>query len=855
MRLGTLILLCWRGAGRPRLREPGGTLAGIMSIALGVSVFLAVTIANRSAVGSFRNAFGMVAGRADLEIRGRIPEEILPNVMALRGVRGATPLVEAVVTLPEYPGESLRLEGIDPFTAPGLLGFEPPATGKDSSSDLAEWLSGNDLLAVSPSFLAQHNQQAGNWIRVQGPGAPRRMRLTTISDSQGVGAAHVAATDIAAAQEWVGKPQELSAILIRLDPLADRETMRARLRTIVPGDASVEPPARRTGRVESMIAAFRLNLTALSLVSLLVGMYFVGNAALASVVRQRVSLGILRAVGTGRREIMALVLAEASLTGIAGAAVGVLLSRPLAGIMAAPVARTVSALYLPVDAQGGWPTMSEALAGAAAGLTAALFAAWIPARQAARMDPTRILHPGSAPEIFRVRAGLLAGWGVGLLGLAFLASLAALNGFSSLYGFAAAFLVLAGGSLLVPSVMEGLAGVCRRLPLHGSAGALIRLSLGQSLRAMHRTAPTAAALAAAAAMTVGIGVMIHSFRGSVVDWVGKTLAADLFIAPAANELVGLEHTLPPTAEAWWIQRPEVESVGTFRELEARTTKGEPVTLGLVAGPARGTVDFLHGDSEKKSATLGRGGCTALSESLARRLGLGPGDDLILEGPTGAVRLRILDLYRDYTRDRGIAMVGASSFRKSWKVPGEHSLAVKFRADADANQREGARREFLRDFGGKEAFACYANAALRERILAIFDQTFAITAILRSIAVAVAVGGVLLTLGILVLERTRDLGVLRAIGAAPRQVSQLMLVEAGFLGLVASGVGLLSGIGLALVLTFVINRVFFGWTIDLSFPWWELGALPLWMIATALVAGVIPAQRASAVKPAAALRME
>jgi putative ABC transport system permease protein len=122
-------------------------------------------------------------------------------------------------------------------------------------------------------------------------------------------------------------------------------------------------------------------------------------------------------------------------------------------------------------------------------------------------------------------------------------------------------------------------------------------------------------------------------------------------------------------------------------------------------------------------------------------------------------------------------------------------------------------------------------------------------------VAVAVGGVLLALGILVLGRTRDLGVLRSIGASRSQVSLLMLVEAGFLGLIASGVGLISGIGLALVLTFVINRVFFGWTIDLSIPWWELVALPFWMTATALVAGVFPALRASEVLPAEALRME
>jgi hypothetical protein len=255
MKLGKLALLCWRGAVRPRLREPGATAAGILSIALGVSVFLAVTVANRSAVGSFRNAFGMVTGRADLEIRGHIPEEILPRVLTIQGVKGATPLVEAVLTIPEYPGESLRLEGIDPFTAPGLLGFEPPTGEAGSSPDLSDWLAGNNLLAVSPAFLKQHGLHDGSEISVQGPGAPRKTKLITISEAEGIVAANVAATDIATAQEWVGSTGTLSAILLRLDPTADRAAVAERIKGIVPGDVCVEPPARRTGRVESMIAA------------------------------------------------------------------------------------------------------------------------------------------------------------------------------------------------------------------------------------------------------------------------------------------------------------------------------------------------------------------------------------------------------------------------------------------------------------------------------------------------------------------------------------------------------------------------------------------------------------------------
>jgi putative ABC transport system permease protein len=138
---------------------------------------------------------------------------------------------------------------------------------------------------------------------------------------------------------------------------------------------------------------------------------------------------------------------------------------------------------------------------------------------------------------------------------------------------------------------------------------------------------------------------------------------------------------------------------------------------------------------------------------------------------------------------------------------------------------------------------------------IFNQTFAVTAVLRTISIAVAIGGVMLTLGILVLERTRDLGVLRSMGASTAQVARMMLAEAAIIGFLASLVGIASGSALALVLTWVINKAFFGWSIDLSYPWLELVLLPLWMTTAALVAGFFPALRAARIPPAAALRME
>ncbi len=854
--------LGWRASIRPLLQQPRASLLGILSVALGVSVFLAITIANRSAVESFHQAFSMVTGRADLEIRGRIPENIFPQVQGFSGIAGATPLVEAMVTLPSFPGESLHLVGIDPFTAGDLTNILPTQEEQKEgeSRGFESWLSGDSDIALPAEFLAAHGVGLGGSILLQGPGAPRKVAVRSLipSDHSTSGSGvRVAVMDIATAQEWVGNPGFLSAILIRLKSPDDKQRVLDGLRPLLPSDITIDPPARRTHQVDVMLAAFTLNLTALSLVSLMVGMFFVGNTAAASVVRRRVTLGILRAVGTGRGMILGMVFAEAATCGLIGSLFGVMLSPLLAGMLAAPVAQTVTALYLPVDAHGGWPTWVEMLAGIVAGVSASLVAAWIPARQAAAVDPTRVLHPGAAPEIFPMPAMRLAGGGLTLLVLAAGISWWTLAGGPAMLGFAAAFLVLAGFSLVVPLVTEAAAALVFSLKRYRffSGGVLLQIAVEQSKRSLHRTAPTIAALAAAAAMTVGISVMIHSFRGSVVTWAARTLTADLFIAPAANELLGLTHTLPEEAAAWWSARPSVAEVGTFREYESRTAAGEPVTLGVVSGPARGSIDFLHGEGTKKTALLQAGEGVALSESLGRRLNLGPGASLTLVGPKGGVTLPVLDLYRDYTRDRGIAMVGAPWFENFWGVKGVHSLAIEFRHGTSPEQMDRARAAFFSVFGGKEAFICYSNRALKARIVEIFNQTFAVTAVLKTISIVVAVGGVMLTLGILVMERARDLGVLRSMGASTGQVVVVMLTEAALIGLIASLVGMFSGAALSLVLTWVINKAFFGWSIDLAFPWKEMVLLPLWMTGAALLAGFFPALRAAKISPAAALRME
>jgi putative ABC transport system permease protein len=164
-------------------------------------------------------------------------------------------------------------------------------------------------------------------------------------------------------------------------------------------------------------------------------------------------------------------------------------------------------------------------------------------------------------------------------------------------------------------------------------------------------------------------------------------------------------------------------------------------------------------------------------------------------------------------------------------------------------------EFQAEFGRSGQFVIFSNRSLRTRIFEIFDQTFAVTYVLLTIAIIVAITGIFLSLTILITERSRELAILRAIGGSAGQIRKLLLWETAMIGVLASLVGVASGICLSLVLTGVINRAFFGWTIRLAFPWRSLAFTPIWILAAAVIAGIIPAWRASRMELADNLRSE
>jgi putative ABC transport system permease protein len=842
-------------------RHPLLALLNIASVGLGVAVYFAIQIANQSANGSFAATVDLVAGRSHLQVTApgaNLRDDLLPLVSRQTGLAAATPLVRGLLTLPDFPGEYLDLLGIDVFTNEPFRTFELSGFGNDNL-DIHQWFGAPGGLAISDEFAELHNTRAGDSLRVQVNGATRVVPVVAVlrtSDRASNVDPRFAAMDIGWAQELLGRRGFLSTIELRLKDVGQREKVSAELRKILPPDATIAAPARRSEQVEKMLSGFELNLTAMSLVSLLVGMFLIYNTVSASVLRRQHELGILRSLGVTRNEVRALFLGEALVLGAIGIAVGLgcglLLARGLVGA----VSSTISSLYVLLSVREIVVAPWMIVAAVVLGVGSVVSAAWLPANAAATMDPVRALSPGAFVEqsLRPSRWWILAG-GASLVAAAVL-SWSALASGPPWLGFGAAFFVLAGFSALVPGLTFGFgrgaftvfSAMRRHVSRPFVEQTLAATNIGRSL---HRNAVTIAALAAAVAMTVAVGVMVFSFRQTVGAWVDQTLVADLFIAPAANEIVGPSSFIPPAAVDLLRSNSNVAAVDTVREIDI-PFRNNTVALGVISGTDRRNLRFLHGRRSEIMRNFYSGESLLVSESFSRRFRVREGDLLELPSPAGIRTFAIGGIFFDYTRDQGLIFISRSAFVPLWNDDRINSIAVYLDDGRSASAvTEAFRERFSRD----GEFAIYSNRVLRTRIFEVFDQTFAVTYVLRTIAVLVAVVGIFLALTTLVTERNRELGVLRAIGASAAQLRRILLWESAMIGLLASVIGVVSGLCLSLVLTGVINRAFFGWTIELAIPWRSLGATPLWIIAASLVASWIPAQRAGRLVIADAVRAE
>jgi putative ABC transport system permease protein len=413
-------------------------------------------------------------------------------------------------------------------------------------------------------------------------------------------------------------------------------------------------------------------------------------------------------------------------------------------------------------------------------------------------------------------------------------------------GYTAALVAIGAAAMAAPAVVLLVHRLTRAAGrrLFGPEGLLAGRSLAASLA---RTSVVVGALATAIAMMASVGIMVGSFRQTVLVWLDTQLRADLFVRPAGRTAAGQYPPLAPELEALVAAIPGVEAVDVFHGLEFRY-HGSRATLGagiLDIVRRYGRLRFLPGqDRDAILRSLPARDRAIVSEPFANRHGIRAGDRLLL--PLGArlVPVSVAGIYYEYSSSQGFVLLDRSTLLKYLPSQPPTNLAVYLRPGADLDQV----RRAIQQRAAAYRVVVAPNQALRENAIAIFDRTFAITWALEGVAILVAMLGAANSLLALVLDRRRELALLRYLGASAPQIRRMVLLEAAFVGLLGNLLGLALGFVLSLLLIFVVNKQSFGWTIQFHPPVGLLSAALLLVWAAAVLAGLYPARVAARLNP-------
>src|SRR5215467_10198079 len=841
--------LFWRLLLRPLAGEPVRTALTILAVALGVAVALAMDLAGDAATGSFHSSLEAVSGRQDFEITaaGGLPEQLVGKLAELPFDWKITPRMEGFAQAAESR-QTFTLLGLD-LIAHLNAAEADPAQPEEAVFDVRQF-SLADLTRPDSIWVGQslHRARGDSLCLLINDRALTFTIRGTFSDEPNAGSLIV--MDLASAQAALDRFGKVDRVLVGLPKAAGVPLFewQRRLEQALPEGVEVRPAGAATGENRRMLAAFRWNLRLLSYIALVVGAFLIYNTISVSVVRRRAEIGVVRALGASRAQVLSAFLLEAAFVGISGSLLGIPVGRLIASFAVKLMGATVNSLYVssrPGEISLGSGSIFFALL---AGLTITLLSAWAPAREAAKVPPVEAMARARREFEIRVnRKSALVAAGIFAAAAAVVSTLPPVGG-KPVFGYCAALLAVAAGVFAIPIATDLAMRVSSHvLPKLLRVEALLASrSLSGSLR---RTSVLVAALSTAVSMTTAVAIMVGSFRETVILWMHTELPADLYLRPAGNPATDQHPLISPEFADGLAKLPGVHAVQRLRAYEI-SYQDMPATLAAIdlSDPEiEHSSDFLSGRTAAEVLPELRGvNAAIISEPFSYKHHIRRGDSIHLDLGDSSAAFRVADVYYDYSSERGAILIDREVMLHFLpdRAPSNIAVFVSLGVHPATVRREIEDRAAA---SGAHVLV-FANTDLRRQAVEIFDRTFAITYALEAIAVLVAIMGVAGALLALTIDRRRELGLLRYLGASSAQLRKLILTEAGLLGLLASFSGLLLGILLSLILIFVINKQSFGWTIRFHWPLAVLlGLISLVWMAT-ILAACYPAQIAVRLNP-------
>jgi putative ABC transport system permease protein len=838
----------------------GRMLSSILAITLGVALVVAVQMMNSTVLRSFLDTIDETTGRAALSVVTdggfTISEDLVPTVGSVPGVKLAVPLVTGVAFPDDGSGELLNIFGVDLGNDDAIRVYDPAGQAGALVEDPLVFLNQPDSILVGKPLAARRGLRIGDGLDLVVPAGVRRFTIRGLLEETGVArtiGGRIVVMDVYAAQRVLTAEGQINQIDLVLQDDADLASVRAAVAARLPDGVRVEEPTLRKEVLRRTIAGFQAMITAFGILSALAGLVICYSRLTAAFEARAWEVGLLRAVGLRRSAVFVELLKESLLLGAAGTVLGVPLGL-LIGRAGLPKMAEATALTYGLAATTPAPRFSlgHVLLGVAVGATAALLAAALPALRVSATSPVAVLTmrgrdaPPATSRVPRRALPALLLLLVGLLLARRVWQAAALGNITTaiialVVCLLARPVVRAGGVLLAP-VWEG---------VFGQAGWFAAQHLREESR---RAALTVATLGIGLGVVLMFGMLGWSLERTVVSQLNSRFRVDLVLtSPASN--AGWRWS--PVSDR---VRDDVQSVAGVAAVVGQQIRdvgyqGAAATLFSYDAPCFSDPDvcrwpLLPGALPQALELVALGDAVLVSGSVATQHGLQPGDDLELSSPNGRQRLRVAGIARE--EPANAIIIGRDRYRAGWNDPTVASLFVRIARGADAARVEA---EILRRVGQQHRLQAIPVADFVDFLGGQVRQAFSVLYVMEAVVFLLVSIGIADTLSGQVLERRRELGLMRAVGTRRRHLFGIVLAEGLALGVLGLGLALAAGLGLGLFWAQVQFPALLGWNPDLHVPYGFAAVAAGLTLGLCALAALLPSAAAARLRVTEVLRYE
>ncbi len=873
----------------------------VLSIALGVATLVSTRILNQCLEAAAHDTetplpiADFYVSNGELGVRRQIADEIRQAQIA--GIEAIVPMIFEQVRLPEIGGPdgrigmlvaadmnslaSLKDEGkriftpvvLNPFSA--LLGTgvfiseflykERQAQGLSDDAGVKIRFADREMVFPLAGYLQVKDDGKAASFQRNLIAMDLRAAYTLLSSRYPASAAVVGVSLLAGGESTHG--ERVLRVDIHVEKGADLEKVRQAVQTVVGNRASVKDEKEQKKSTDDVISGIQISFSLCSAGALVVGLFLVYNAMSVSVAERRHDIGVLRALGAMRTQIARLFASEAALLGLAGAALGIPLGSWLANTALDFVKDDLNSMFLNPDIRPSKLSMGTALWAMAAGITTALLAALSPAVQAANDEPADAVRraPTGTNRIFRFihRAGcillIIGGFGL-ILGrdslpsrLNWIAGTGAIS--AQTISYIGLFSILIGLFLFLP-ILVGLLARSMQPPLRWFLGIEARLAADNLIRSPARTGVVIGALAAGVSLMIQTAGVGRSNEEPIKKWIEQVIQADAFVF--SGSLTSANSSLAPMRP---LVREKIEQVeGVERVVGLRFVR--PVFRNsMICMVAIDADDYFRGTRARLPAglpsletfqKLSQGHNIVVSDNFALKFNMKVGDVVTLPRQRGGpVDLTIVGMGQDYTWSKGTLFIDRKLYVELFEDDFVDVYHVYEKEDADRT----ATRHRIENAVAPYKLVVEDKAFVKDFLSGIIDKIYRIAYLQQVIIAIVASLGVVTALLISVLQRRRELGLLRAVGATQPQILKTVLAEALLMGII----GTLLGIALGLPMEWYLLRVVLfeesGFWFEMIVPWKEALAIAIVAVGIATLAGLIPAIHAVRLKIVDAIAYE